>query len=199
LTLWILAWDTHALVTDPLHLFHANVLYPARWSLATSEHMLGNVPFFAPIYLASDNPVLAHQATLFATFVAAGLAMAAYVFYWTRDRTASLAAGCLFAFAPYRVWQVGNLHIVSIHWLPLVLLGVDLTLDGRRRAGAALLAAALMLSSLCSYYVGYTAFALAGAYALVRLVQRGRAGARAIPAPRAGGGRAPAAGAVPTL
>jgi hypothetical protein len=49
LTLWILAWDSHALVTDPLHLFHANALYP-RWSLATSEHMLGNVPVFALIF-----------------------------------------------------------------------------------------------------------------------------------------------------
>ncbi len=186
LTLWILAWDSHALVTDPLHLFHANALYPARWSLATSEHMLGNVPIFAPIFLATGNPVLAHQATLFATFVAAGLAMAAYVFHWTRDRTAALAAGCLFAFAPYRVWQVGNLHIVSIHWYPLVLLGIDLTLDGRRRGGAALAAAALTLSSLCSYYVGYTTFALGGAYALVRLIQCRRTAAGALPALGAG-------------
>jgi hypothetical protein len=192
LTVWILAWDTHALVTDPLHLFHANALYPARWSLATSEHMLGNVPFFAPIYLASGNPVLAHQLTLVATFVVAGLAMAAYVFYWTRDRTASLAAGCLFAFAPYRVWQVGNLHIVSIHWIPLVLLGIDLAVDGRRRAGATLVAAALALSSLCSYYVGYTAFALAGAYAVVALVRRGRAAVGALPALAAGFGVAAA-------
>jgi hypothetical protein len=197
LTIWILAWDTHALVTDPLHLFHANALYPARWSLATSEHMLGNVPIFAPVYLASRNPVLAHQATLFATFVVAGLAMAAYVFYWTRDRTAALAAGCLFAFAPYRVWQVGNLHIISIHWLPLVLLGVDLTLDGRRRAGATLVATALVLSSLCSYYVGYTAFVLAGAYALVRLVQTGRTATGALPA--LGGGFAAAAAVVGVL
>jgi hypothetical protein len=72
----------------------------------------------------------------------AGLAMAAYVHHWTRDRTAALAAGCLFAFAPYRLWQLGNLHVISIHWMPLVLLGIDLALDGRR-AGAALLGLAL--------------------------------------------------------
>lgn len=180
LTIWTLAWDVHALVTDPLHLFHANALYPARWSLATTEHMLGNVPFFAPVYLATGNPVLAHQATLLATFVAAALAMAAYVLYWTRDRTAALAAGCLFAFAPYRLWQLGNLHVVSIHWLPLALLGIDVALDGRRAAGAALLAASLILSTLCSYYVGYTAFALAGAYAIVRLVQQRRVAGRAL-------------------
>jgi hypothetical protein len=182
LTLWILSWDSHALVTDPLHLFHANAFYPAPWSLALSEHMLGNVPFFAPVYLATGNAVLAHQLTLLASFVVAGLAMAAYVHYWTRDRLAALAAGCLFAFAPYRLWQIGNLHVISIQWMPLVLLGADLVLDGRRLRGAALLAAALVLSTLCSYYVGYAAFALAGAYALVGAGTRGRAVLGRLPA-----------------
>jgi hypothetical protein len=36
LTLWALAWDTHALATDPLHLFHANTFYPAPYALACS-------------------------------------------------------------------------------------------------------------------------------------------------------------------
>src|SRR3989441_12052180 len=34
LNIWTLAWDSHALVTDPLHLFHANAFYPARHTLA---------------------------------------------------------------------------------------------------------------------------------------------------------------------
>ena len=186
LTLWILAWDSHALVTDPLHLFHANSFYPARWSLALSEHMLGNVPLFTPVYVATGNPVLAHQLALLATFIAAGLAMAAYLHHWTRDRVVALAGGCLFAFAPYRLWQLGNLHVISIHWLPCVLLGIDLVLDGRRRAGAALLAVALALSSLCSYYVGYTAFVLGGAYGLVALAARRRQALAALPALGAG-------------
>jgi len=182
LTVWTLAWDSRALVTDPLHLFHANVFYPARWSLALTEHMLGNVPTFGPVYLATGNPVLAHQAALLATFVIAGLAMAAYLDHWTHDRVAALAGGCLFAFAPFRLWQLGNLHVISVHWLPLVLLGIDLTLDGRRRAGAALLAAALGISSLCSYYVGYATFALGGAYGVAALTSRRREAVAALPA-----------------
>jgi hypothetical protein len=43
-------------------------------------------------------------------------------------------------------------------------------------------ATALVLSSLCSYYVGYTTFALGGAYALVRLVQCRRTAGAALPA-----------------
>src|SRR5262249_58934559 len=62
LTLWTLAWDAHALVTDPRHVFDANAFHPAPYSLALTEHMLGNVPLFGPVYWATGNPVLAHQA-----------------------------------------------------------------------------------------------------------------------------------------
>jgi hypothetical protein len=176
LTMWALAWDSHALVTDPLGLFHANVFHPAPWSLACSEHMLGNAPLFAPVYLASGNPVLAHQATLLLTFVLSGLAMAVWALYWTGDRAAAAAAGFLYAFAPFRFWQLGNVHVISIQYLPLVMLGIDATLDRRGgRAAAAVLAVAVVLSSLCSYYVGYAAFVLAGAYLAVGLLVRGRA------------------------
>jgi hypothetical protein len=173
LTLWVLAWDCHALATAPAALFDANAFYPARRSLALSEHMLGNVPLFAPAYAATANPVLAHQLALLATFVLAALAMRAYVLHWTGDEVASLAAGLVFALAPFRLWQVGNLHVISIHALPLVPLGIDLALAGRRRAGGVLLATGLVVSALCSYYVGYAAFALAGAYGLVALPSRG--------------------------
>ncbi len=172
LTMWALAWDCHALATGPASLFDANAFYPATMSLALSEHMLGNVPLFGPVYAATANPVFAHQAALLATFVVAGLTMRAYVLYWTRDHVAALVAGVLYALAPFRLWQVGNLHVISIHVLPLVPLGIDLALDGRRRAGAALLASGLVVSTLCSYYVGYAAFALAGAYGLVAVATR---------------------------
>lgn len=177
LTMWVLAWDAHALVTAPHRLFHANAMWPAPYTLALSEHMLGNVPFFAPVYLATGNPVLAHQATLLASFVVAGLAMAAWVLYRTGDRGAAAAAGILFAFAPYRTWQIGNLHVIAIQWLPLVLLGIDATLDRRARAiGPAVLFAGLTLSTACSYYVGYAAFVLAAVYLGAGAIPRGRAG-----------------------
>lgn len=175
LTMWVLAWDSHALVTAPLRLFHANAMWPAPYTLALSEHMLGNVPFFAPIYLTTGNPVLAHQATLLASFVLAGLAMAAWALYWTGDRGAAAAAGFLFAFAPYRTWQIGNLHVVAIQWLPFVLLGIDATLDRRARLlGPVALFVGLVLSTGCSYYVGYAAFILAVAYLGAGTITRGR-------------------------
>lgn len=38
---WILWWDYHQTFTDPLHLFHANLFYPLRYTLAFSEHSYG--------------------------------------------------------------------------------------------------------------------------------------------------------------
>ncbi|HEV7732158.1 MAG TPA: hypothetical protein VGR62_08350 [Candidatus Binatia bacterium] len=182
LTMWVLAWDSHALVTDPLHLFNANAFWPAPYTLALSEHMLGNLPLFGPVYLLTGNPVLAHQTTLVASFVLSGLAMAWWIWFWTRDTTAALAAGFLYAFAPFRFWQLGNLHVVSTQYLPLVPLGIDLVLTTRRRvAGACLLVAALVLSTGCSYYVGYAAFALAGVYLPCAMLARGRASLARLP------------------
>jgi hypothetical protein len=183
LSLWVLAWTSHALLHEPRNLFHGNAFHPARWSVALSEHMLGVLPLFAPVYWTTGNPVLAHQVALAGSFVLAGLAMAAYVFHWTRDHLAATTAGVFFAFAPYRFWQMGNVHVISIQYLPLVLLGIDWALGGRRRAGGMLVAAMLALSALCSYYVGYAAFVMAGAYTAMRVAARRRlAGAGAVAA-----------------
>ena len=174
LTMWVLAWDTHALVTHPSRLFDANTFYPALSTLACSEHMLGNVPLFGPVYLATGNPVLAHQATLLASFVLAGLAMGAYVLYWSGDRPSALAAGFLYAYAPFRLWQLGDLHVISTQYLPLVMLSIDATLDRGGGRWPVALAVALVLSSLVSYYVGYAAFFLAVVYLMAGVIARGR-------------------------
>ncbi|MGH7895941.1 MAG: hypothetical protein ACREQL_14810 [Candidatus Binatia bacterium] len=175
LDMWTLAWDTHALLSRPLRLFHANAFHPAPYSLAFAEHKLGNLPLFAPLYLLTGNPVLAHQAVVVANFVLAGLAMAAFVLYWTSDVPAAIAAGFFYAFAPFRFWQLGSLDYISIHLLPLVLLGIDATLDRRGGVAAPIgLAVALLVSGLCSYYIAYAGFVLVGVYLAVGIATRGR-------------------------
>src|SRR5919109_5281469 len=61
LVTWILAWGSHALTTDPLNLFNANIFYPVQNTLALSEHMVGVVPLFAPVYLLTGNPIFAYN------------------------------------------------------------------------------------------------------------------------------------------
>ena len=48
---WILAWDIHALTTDPLHLYDANVYFPFPLSLTYSDAMLSGAIMIAPVLL----------------------------------------------------------------------------------------------------------------------------------------------------
>src|SRR5262249_31074852 len=71
---WILAWDVHALATDPRHLFDANSPYPFDRALAFSEHLLGLVPLFAPVYAATGNALAGHNTLFVLSFPLSGLA-----------------------------------------------------------------------------------------------------------------------------
>src|SRR5947208_2067131 len=49
LLLWVLAWDAHAFVHQPLSIFDANIFHPHRHTLAYSENLIGNALFAAPV------------------------------------------------------------------------------------------------------------------------------------------------------
>jgi hypothetical protein len=55
LNVWITAWDGHQLLSDPLHLFDANIFHPYPRTLAYSELLLGNGLLALPITAASSN------------------------------------------------------------------------------------------------------------------------------------------------
>ena len=55
---WTLAWDWHALTTDPLHLFQANIFFPEQNTLAYSEHLLGVAILAWPIQLLTRHPLV---------------------------------------------------------------------------------------------------------------------------------------------
>lgn len=166
---WILGWDTHALTTAPWHLFHANIFHPAPWTLALSEHLLGYWPLFAPVYLTTANPTLAYNVTILASFALSGAAMCVLVRHWTRSLAAALLAGVVYAFAPWRIAQLGHPQLLGLYAAPLVLLGWDRALTQGRRGDLLLLGGAFLVQCLCSYYLAYCTLALTAAYALTTL------------------------------
>lgn len=171
LVLWILSWDTHALVTQPTALFDANIFHPSSWSLARSDHFLGNVPFYAPVYLATGNPVLGHNLAILAYFALSGAAMYLLVWTWVRRRDIAFAAGALFALAPWRFME-GNLQAQPILYLPLIMLLVRrVVARGGVAAGIALFAC-LLLQSLCSVYLAALAFLVLGVSLAAMAVSR---------------------------
>src|SRR5262245_25167185 len=125
LNTWILAWDVHALTTDPLNLFNANIFYPEQNTLALSEHMIAVVPIFAPAYLLTGNPIFAYNTVLVLSFIFSGLTMFLLVQHWTGHFWAALLSGCLFGFAPIRFAELSHLQLYNFYWAPLVFLFLD--------------------------------------------------------------------------
>src|SRR2546429_26029 len=61
---WVLAWQTHALATAPLHFAQANIYHPARHALFYCEAGVGALPYYAPAFLLTGSPALALNVTL---------------------------------------------------------------------------------------------------------------------------------------
>src|SRR4051812_3079349 len=53
---WIMAWVAHQIVTNPLHLFDANIFYPERYTLAYSDHLFVQSMMGAPLLWAGASP-----------------------------------------------------------------------------------------------------------------------------------------------
>jgi hypothetical protein len=155
LNAWILAWDVHALTSDPLHFFEANIFYPVRRALAFSEHLLGVLPIFAPIALMTDNPIFAYNILFVLSFALSGFTMFMLAFYWTDAFWPSIVAGTLFAFAPCRFAQIGHLQLLNFFWAPLVLMFLDRFLRAQRWPDLLLMALCYWLQVLSSVYLGY--------------------------------------------
>lgn len=170
LIMWILSWDWHALTTEPRLLFDANIFHPAPLALASSEHMLGHLTIFGPIYAITHNPVLANQLNVLLCIALSGAAMYALLRHWGTGVAAAAFAGFVYALFPARVYALGHAQLLGIQYLPLAFLFLDRTLTGARVSDAAALAVFTTVEVLTSYYVAYMAAVVIGAYGLAALV-----------------------------
>jgi hypothetical protein len=173
LHMWTLAWISRAIVRDPLHLFDANIFYPARLTLAGSDHLLGTLPVAGPVYWLTGNPVAAMNVVVLASFPLFALAMAALVRVLGGNGWAALFAGLVAAFAPVRIRSFVPVQTFTVQYLPLALLAFVLYL--RRGAGRWLAVGlvALLLQLLVAYYVAYAALVGLGiVLAIVALRER---------------------------
>ena len=178
LVTWILAWDVHALATQPWRLFEANLSYPIEHSLAFSDHLLGALPISAPAYLLTGNPVVATNTLFLLSFALAGFAAFSLAHYWTRSFWPSLVAGVLYGFAPLRLSQIGHVQLLTFFWAPLVLLFLDRFLRERGWRDLAMFALfywlqvlsaayfAFMITTAVVLYAGY--YVLAGDRTIIR-------------------------------
>jgi hypothetical protein len=162
LSAWILWWDYHQTFTDPLNLFHANILYPYRYTLAFSENSYGLALLFFPLHAAGLRPLTVHGvATLF------GFAFCGYgAFRLARTLAGSTGAawvaGLAFAFVPYRFHHLPHLVYLFAGWMPLLLEALVLYARAPTRRRAAWLGVAFYMNALtCIHWLVLTLIPLA--------------------------------------
>jgi len=156
LNAWILGWVQHAGLTDPSRLFDTNAFFPARNTLAGSEHMIGNALLTLPVRLFSESAIALHQIAMVLSFGLLGLTVFGFVLWAGRSPWAALLAGAAAMYMPWRFSEVGHLQLLSAQWIPLVwLLTTRLVMGEGTRWDAIGLAVALGFQLLTSFYLAY--------------------------------------------
>lgn len=145
---WILWWDYHQTFADPLHLFHANLFYPLRYTLAFSEHSYGIALLFFPLFALGARPLTVHAVAMFFGFVTCGYAAFRLARTLTGSNGAAWTAGIIFAFVPFRFGMMSHLPYLFSMWIPLVFEALVLFARERSKKRAAWLGVAFFMSGL---------------------------------------------------
>jgi len=176
LLVWILAWSAHALATDPLHLFQANIFHPAPDTLASSENLLGLAPLAAPLYWLTQNPILTYNVTVLVTLWLAAVCTFVAVRSWSGSAAAGFLAGAAFALGPQLLGSFIRLHCSAVHFFPLVLLLAWRAAGAPRARTLVLLALVTALQLLAGVYVAFELVVLLFAFAPALVIEARRHG-----------------------
>jgi hypothetical protein len=145
---WMLWWDYHQTFTDPLNLFHANIFFPYRYTLAFSEHCYGIALLFFPLFALGLKPLTVHAVAMFLGFATCGYG----AFRLTRTLTGSYAAawlaGIVYAFGPFRFHYMSHLPYLWAMWIPLLFEALILFLRVRSWKRAVWLGIAFLMTGL---------------------------------------------------
>lgn len=152
LNVWITAWDGHQLLSDPLHLFDANIFHTYPRTLAYSELLLGNGLLALPITAVTGNPVLGYNVALLLSFILSGLGTYLLVLKLTRSPGAGMVAGAILSFSSYRMTNLAQAQLLTTQWLPFALLSLFYLLRRPRFRHIATFVLFFCLQALSSFY-----------------------------------------------
>lgn len=149
---WILWWDYHQTFHSPLNLFHGNIFFPYRYTLAFSEHHYGIALLCFPLFALGLQPL---TVTSIATLI--GFAFCGYgAFRLARTLTGSngvaWVTGIAFAFTPYRFGHLPHLVYLFAGWIPLLLEALVLFLRDPTRKRATWLGFVFFMNAITSIH-----------------------------------------------
>lgn len=166
LAAWTLAWNAHALVTNPFEILDPNIYFPHRGALAWSEMFLTPSLLVAPINWAGY-PVLAYNLVLLSSFVLCGLGAALWVRRLTGSWGAGIIAGFIWAFAPGKLSRIAHLHMMLGQWVPFALYFCTRYLESGRARDLYALSVMVGLQFGFSLHYGVFLLPLLGMYGLL--------------------------------
>jgi len=160
--LWSQWWVKHALVDLHTNPFHTDLLYFPQGS-NLYLHTLGtlNGVISIPFQVVSNNLLLSWNIVALTSFVLSGMGMYALSYQLTRNHTAALVSGYIFAFAPFVFVHITSHGHLSTTWpIPLFVLSLIRLQDtGRlREAIAAAISWALLTYNNLEYAVDAALF-----------------------------------------
>ncbi|HLL66572.1 MAG TPA: hypothetical protein VK453_12610 [Micromonosporaceae bacterium] len=117
---WQVAWTGNALTSTPGELWHGNVSFPERYTLAFSDSLLGYAPF-GMIGTGPAAAILRYNILFVLAFALAFFGAYALVRQLGANRTGAAVAAAAFAYTPWRLAQAGHLHILSSGGIVLAL------------------------------------------------------------------------------
>jgi hypothetical protein len=152
-SIWCVAWVSHALATDPLHVFDANIFVPHRDTLAYSENNIVAGVLGLPAYLLTGNPYATHNLSMLLGIGLAFVGAWALARYLTRDTGASIVAAIGFAFCPFLFARTAHIQLMLFFGLPIAMLAMHRLVDAPSTLRGAALGLALAVQALaCGYY-----------------------------------------------
>jgi hypothetical protein len=166
---WILDWDWYATLHQPLHLFDANLFYPARYSLAYSENLYGIAVLLFPFRAAGVSPITAHNIAILLGFALSGFGMYVLARLITGSGAAGVVAGIFHAFVPFRFTHLPHVQHVWGGTLPLLLAALWWYARKPTWHRAAWFGAAFLFNGLCNiHWLLFGTVAIAATVAILR-------------------------------
>lgn len=151
---WILAWNAHALATPGVSVWDAPIFYPVENALTFSETMFGNLWLTLPVQYFTGNPVFAFNVLMLAAFVLSGFFAYFLAYDLTRSYSASIVAGVLFGYTPYRWFHTPHLQLLPIFWSALAFLFAIRFFRSRRKTPFFLMLLMIWVQFYSSIYLG---------------------------------------------
>ena len=155
---WRLGSMAYQLLHNPWQLYQSPTLYPVPNVLTLDELLTGNALLTAPLIWLTNNPVLAFNLLVFASYVLSGWAAYLLTRQLTNSVGAGLVAGTIFTFSPWHYAQHGHLGIGATEWMVFALYFLLLFLENRSPRRLVYLASFSFFLALQALVAGYLAY-----------------------------------------